>query len=218
MLVGLLVIKLMPPLPVPPNVSSLRSELAVFKNSKLWEVYATSLLLIGATFAGFTYFVPILTEVSGFSAVTVPALLVVYGLATLVGNNIVGRLADRHTISVIAYGLVAAIAAMVIFALFGQIKAVAIVALVVIGLTGVSMNPALITRGARVGHNNMLANSVHTACIMLGVMTGSWIGGWGTATGLGLQGALWVGAGLGVLALFSLLPELRTRASQSFAR
>lgn len=114
---------------------------------------------------------------------------------------------------------VAAIAAMVIFALFGQIKAVAIVALVVIGLTGVSMNPALITRGARVGHNNMLVNSVHTACIMLGVMAGSWIGGWGIAAGLGLQGALWVGAGLGVLALFSLLPELRTRASQStFAR
>ncbi|MBJ2287692.1 MFS transporter [Pseudomonas sp. MF6755] len=219
MLVGLLVIKLMPPLPAPPRVSSLRSELAVFRNGKLWEVYATSLLLIGATFAGFTYFVPILTEVSGFSAAIVPALLVVYGLATLVGNNIVGRLADRHTISVIAYGLVAAIAAMVIFALFGQIKAVAIVALVVIGLTGVSMNPALITRGARVGHNNMLVNSVHTACIMLGVMAGSWIGGWGIAAGLGLQGALWVGAGLGVLALISLLPELRTRASQStFAR
>ncbi len=55
--------------------------------------------------------------------------------------------------------------------------------------------------------------------IMLGVMAGSWIGGWGIAAGLGLQGALWVGAGLGVLALFSLLPELRTRASQStFAR
>ncbi|EQA7365289.1 MFS transporter, partial [Pseudomonas aeruginosa] len=82
-------------------------------------------------------------------------------------------------------------------------------ALVVIGLTGVSMNPALVTRGARVGHNNMLVNSVHTACIMLGVMAGSWIGGLGIAGGFGLQGALWVGAALGVLALLTLLPELR---------
>ncbi|RUQ43413.1 MFS transporter, partial [Corynebacterium pseudodiphtheriticum] len=78
---------------------------------------------------------------------------------------------------------------------------------------------ALITRGARVGHNNMLVNSVHTACIMLGVMAGSWIGGWGIAAGLGLQGALWVGAGLGVLALLSLIPEFRARTAQStFAR
>uniref|UniRef100_UPI001954A08C helix-turn-helix domain-containing protein n=1 Tax=Proteus mirabilis TaxID=584 RepID=UPI001954A08C len=45
--------------------------------------------------------------------------------------------------------------------------------------------------------------------IMLGVKAGSWIGGLGIAGGFGLQGALWVGAALGVLALLTLLPELR---------
>jgi len=210
LLVGLMIMKLMPAMPAPPGGLSLRSELAAFKNGKLWWIYATSLLLIGATFAGFTYFVPILTEVSGFSAATVPMLLVVYGLATLVGNSVVGRLADRYTITVIVVGLVAAIAAMVVFAVFGQIQVIAVMALVVIGLTGVSMNPALVTRGARVGKNNMLVNSVHTACIMLGVMAGSWIGGVGIDAGLGLQGALWVGSGLGVLALLTLVPEFRT--------
>ncbi|MBF3202138.1 MFS transporter, partial [Pseudomonas aeruginosa] len=134
-LVGLLVLQLMPAIPGSAGSGSLREELKVFRNAHLWWVYATSLLLIGATFAGFTYFVPILTEVSGFSASTVPLLLVVYGLATLVGNNIVGRLADRHTIAVLAFGLLAAIAAMVAFALFGQVPAVAVAALVVIGLT-----------------------------------------------------------------------------------
>ncbi|GAB7406507.1 hypothetical protein OUHCRE3_50740 [Enterobacter hormaechei] len=197
--------QLMPAIPGSAGSGSLREELKVFRNAHLWWVYATSLLLIGATFAGFTYFVPILTEVSGFSASTVPLLLVVYGLATLVGNNIVGRLADRHTIAVLAFGLLAAIAAMVAFALFGQVPAVAVAALVVIGLTGVSMNPALVTRGARVGHNNMLVNSVHTACIMLGVMAGSWIGGLGIAEDhRGLDGIadgtgdqLLVGVGIG---------------------
>lgn len=213
LLVGLLVIKVMPAMPAPSGTSSLRSELAAFKSGKLWGIYATSLLLIGATFAGFTYFVPILTDISGFSPATVPLLLVIYGLATLVGNTIVGRLADAHTIAVIVVGLVATIAAMVIFAMFGQIKAVAVAALVVIGLTGVSMNPALVTRGARVGRNNMLVNSVHTACIMLGVMVGSWIGGVGISAGLGLPGALWIGAGLAILALATLAPEFRaTRA------
>ncbi len=82
-LVGLLVLQLMPAIPGSAGSGSLREELKVFRNAHLWWVYATSLLLIGATFAGFTYFVPILTEVSGFSASTVPLLLVVYGLAQL---------------------------------------------------------------------------------------------------------------------------------------
>jgi predicted MFS family arabinose efflux permease len=209
LLVGLLVLTLMPPMPAPPGASSLRSQLAAFKSAKLWGIYATSLLLIGATFAGFTYFVPILTEISGFSSGVVPMLLVVYGLATLVGNIVVGRLADRYTITVLVVGLLAAIAGMVVFALFGQDQVVAVLALLVIGLTGVSMNPALVTRGARAGNNNMLVNSVHTACIMLGVMAGSWIGGLGIEAGLGLPGALWVGAALAVLALLTLIPEFR---------
>lgn len=213
LLVGLLVMKVMPAMPAPSGGSSLRSELAAFRSGKLWGIYATSLLLIGATFAGFTYFVPILTDISGFSPSTVPLLLVVYGLATLVGNNIVGRLADAHTITVIVVGLLATIAAMVIFAMFGQIKAVAVTALIVIGLTGVSMNPALVTRGARVSQHNMLVNSVHTACIMLGVMVGSWIGGVGISAGMGLPGALWVGAGLAILALATLVPEFRAMRS-----
>ncbi len=207
--VGLLVIKMMPSLPAPAEQSTLRTELLAFKSKKLWGIYATSLLLIGATFAGFTYFVPILTTISGFSPASVPVLLVIYGLATLVGNNIVGRLADKYTIRVIFVGLLLTIAAMVTFAMWGHSQAVAITALIIIGLTGVSMNPALVTRGARVGKNNMLVNSVHTACIMLGVMVGSWLGGVGIDIGLGLTGALWIGAALAVFALMTLIPEAR---------
>ncbi|WNV85404.1 MFS transporter [Umezawaea sp. Da 62-37] len=206
-LVGLLLAKALPPLPAPPSMP-MAGQLAIFRSGKLWAVYATSLLLIGATFAGFTYFVPILTEVTGFSEGIVPLLLVIYGVATIVGNNVVGRLADRFTIQVLAVGLVVTIAAMVLFALFAQSAVVAIAALVVIGLTGVSMNPALVTRGARIGQNNMMVNSVHTACIMLGVMVGSWIGGLGINGGLGLRGPLWIGAVLAVLGLLTLVPDM----------
>jgi predicted MFS family arabinose efflux permease len=204
--VGVLLVKALPAMPAPPPMP-MAGQLAIFRSGKLWAIYATSLLLIGATFAGFTYFVPILTELSGFSAGIVPVLLVVYGVATIVGNNVVGRLADRFTIQVLVVGLVVAVAAMALFALFAQSAVVAVLALVVIGLTGVSMNPALVTRGARVGQNNMLVNSVHTACIMLGVMVGSWIGGLGIDWGMGLRGPLWIGAALGVLELLTLVPD-----------
>ncbi|WP_442817946.1 hypothetical protein [Streptomyces sp. NBC_01224] len=54
-------------------------ELTVFRNGKLWLVLCTSTLIIGATFAAFSYFTPVLTEVTGFSRGLVPLLLLAYG-------------------------------------------------------------------------------------------------------------------------------------------
>ena len=50
---------------------SLSTELASFRNGQLWAAYATSGLIIGATFAAFSYFSPIFTDVTGFSPATV---------------------------------------------------------------------------------------------------------------------------------------------------
>lgn len=204
---GLLIVRFVPALPSPPAVS-IRSELVALRSPRLWAVYATSLLLVGATFAGFTFLVPILREVSGFSSGMVPLLLVGYGLATIVGNTVVGRLADRWTLQVLAVGLLTLAAAMALFATLGSSQAVAVLALVLIGLAGVSMNPALVTRGARAGGNSLLVNAVHTAIIMLGVMIGSSLGGLCIDRGWGLRSPLWVGVVLAVLGVGTLLPEL----------
>jgi predicted MFS family arabinose efflux permease len=215
LLAGIAVLRFMPASD-PPGSTGIRHELAAFRNGRLWAVYATSLLLIGATFAAFTYFVPILTEVTGFAEGVVPVLLLVYGLAAIGGNIVVGRLADRHTIPVLLVGLSVTVAALLVFVLFTDVPALAVVAIIAIGLAGVSMNPALVTRGARVGNNSMMVNSVHTACIMLGVMVGSWVGGVGIGTSMGLRGPLWIGVGLAILALVTLIPDtmalLRSRA------
>lgn len=56
------------------------------------NVYATSGLIIGATFGAFSYFSPIFTEVTGFTPAVVPVLLGVYGIANVVGNMVVGGL------------------------------------------------------------------------------------------------------------------------------
>ncbi|MGW4407399.1 hypothetical protein ACWEJ6_25490 [Nonomuraea sp. NPDC004702] len=47
-----------------------------------------------------------LDELAGFPSGAVPLLLVAYGAATVVGNHVVGRLADRHTVRVLLSGLV----------------------------------------------------------------------------------------------------------------
>nr|WP_319949657.1 hypothetical protein [Streptomyces halobius] len=56
-------------------------------------------------------------EVTGFGAGTVPLLLIAYSAATVVGNTVVGRLADRHTVGVQLAGLALNVFFLVGFAL-----------------------------------------------------------------------------------------------------
>jgi predicted MFS family arabinose efflux permease len=187
---------------------NIRQELVAFRSPRLWLVLATSTLVIGATFSAFSYLNPILTEVTGFGTGTVPLLLVAYGAATVVGNHIVGRLADRHALTVLLAGLVLNAVFLAGFALFAELPVPAVVFMLGVGLVGVTMNPAMITRVQRTANARPFVNSVHSSFITFGVVIGSSAGGLGIGA-WGLRAPLWLGAGLAVLGLFTLVPDLR---------
>ncbi|MER0243243.1 MFS transporter [Streptomyces sp. HSW2009] len=187
---------------------NLRSEAEVLRSPRLWLVLSTSTLIIGATFAAFSYFNPILTEVTGFADGTVPLLLVAYGAATVVGNSVVGRLADRHTLAVLLGGLALNVVFLTGFALWAQAKVPAVVFMMGIGLVGVTMNPAMITRVQRMGNSGALLNSVHSSFITFGIIIGSAVGGLGI-NHFGLRAPVWLGVALAVAGIATLLPDLR---------
>ncbi|GCB46977.1 hypothetical protein SNL152K_4279 [Streptomyces sp. NL15-2K] len=191
-----------------------RAELGVFRRRRLWLVLSTSTLIIGATFSAFSYLNPILTGLTGFSAGTVPFLLIAYGAATVVGNTVVGRLADRHTLPVLAVGLLLNLLFLTGFALFADLPAPALVCMLGIGLVGVTMNPAMVTRVQRTGNAGPLVNTVHSSFITLGVILGSSLGAV-AIDAWGLRSPLWLGAGLALLGLGTLLPELSRRGGRS---
>ncbi|MGI8311241.1 MFS transporter [Saccharopolyspora hattusasensis] len=158
-------------------------------------------------------FNPILTEVTGFSPGAVPLLLVAYGAATVVSNTIVGRLADRYTIAVLLCGLVLNLGFLPGFALLADVSVPAVVFMLGIGLVGVTMNPATITRVQRTGNAPPLVKTVHSSFITLGVMIGSWIGELAISN-FGLRAPLWLGAALAAVGIVTLLPDLiRRRAA-----
>jgi predicted MFS family arabinose efflux permease len=189
----------------------LRQELAVFRNRRFWLAVSTSTLIIGATFSAFSYFNPILTDVTGFATGTVPLLLVAYGAATVVGNMVVGRLADRYTLPVLATGLALNLVFLTGFALLAELPLPAVLFMLGIGLVGVTMNPAMITRVQRVANARPFVNTVHASFITLGVVIGSSAGGL-AIDAWGLRSPLWLGAVLAVLGLLTLVPELRKRS------
>ncbi|MEV6804975.1 MFS transporter [Streptomyces sp. NPDC051132] len=186
----------------------LRAEAGVLARPRLWLALAGSTLIIGATFSAFSYFSPLLTGLTGFDAGTVPLLLIAYGAATVVGNTVVGRLADRYTAPVLALGLLLNALFLTGFAVFAALPVPAVACMLGVGLVGVTMNPAMVTRVQRAGNAGPLVNTVHSSFITLGVIIGSSLGG--VAIGLwGLRAPLWLGAVLAVAGLPTVLPELR---------
>ncbi|NKC03484.1 MFS transporter [Brucella haematophila] len=191
--------------------ADLRSELAEMRKPKLWAAYATSALVIGSSFAVYSYLSPITVELAGFSAMQVPFLLAVYGAANIVGNYVSGRFADRHTIVTIFAGLVVMLAAMLIFALFAELKPAAILAIVMIGLTGIALNPAFVARVMRIAHPGTLVNAMHASVINIGLGLGPWIGGQAMEAGYGLHAPLWVGFAMTLAGLLTLAPPVLRR-------
>ncbi len=208
----MVLVTLLMPRSRPSQATSLGSELREFRNPHLWAAYASSGLIIGAIFAAFSYFAPILTEVSGFPPSSIPWLLGIYGVANVVGNGVVGRFADQYTIPIMVGGMLILSISLALFAVFAHDQTISIALLVVTGLVGMSMNPAIIARVMRTAHPGPLVNTIHTSVINIGLGAGSWIGGLGIAAGYGLRSPLWVGVALAVLALISLLPLLGGRA------
>ena len=188
---------------------SLREEFAAFKTVHLWSAYASSGLIIGATFAAFSYFSPLLINITGFSAAKIPLLLAMYGAANVVGNMIVGRFADKYMFPILVCGLTLLVVALAMFAGFADNQFISIMSLIVIGLVGVPMNPAMIARVMSAAHPGALVNTVHTSVINIGLGLGSWLGGVGIQAGYGLRSPLWVGVILAILGLLSLLPYLK---------
>ncbi|KFB90218.1 MFS transporter [Serratia grimesii] len=184
-------------------------ELNAFKNKAYWKACTTSCLILGASFAAFSYFVPVLVDVSNFSMQAVPFILMLYGLANIVGNMITGRLAYRHSLAIMVVGLTILSLSLLGMALFAEYQAIAIIAVILIGLSGVPMNPAMMARIVSVAHPGPMVNAVHTSVINIGLGGGSYLGGMAIASGYDLRSALWIGMVLAILALASVLPYLR---------
>ena len=66
-----------------PRPGGLRSELRAFRSGQVWLSILVTILGYGGMFGAFTYIAFTLTEVSGFSASTVPWLLIVFGVGPL---------------------------------------------------------------------------------------------------------------------------------------
>ena len=182
------------------------NEMDAFKKTAYWKACLTSCLILGASFAAFSYFVPILMHVTNLPLTIIPLILMLYGVANVIGNIITAKFAYRHSLQVMLIGLSVLTAALISMALLAEYQWLAIFFVVVIGLSGVPMNPVMMARVVSVAHPGPMVNAVHTAVINIGLGGGSYLGGAAITAGFGYISALWIGAFLAFLGLLSILP------------
>lgn len=188
----------------PGSEPALSQQWATLNRRSLWAAYLTSGLIIGATFAAFSYCAPILIDAAGLQPRHLAPLLALYGIANLLGNYVVGRVADRYTMPALGWGLVMLVVSLSGFALAGDRLWLNIGFFIMLGLTGVALNPAMVARVMKAAEPTALVNILHTSVITGGLAVGSWAGGAVIEAGYGLRAPLWVGAGIALVGLISL--------------
>ncbi|WP_087017387.1 MFS transporter [Thaumasiovibrio subtropicus] len=200
--------------PEPPL--SLSAEIRAVFDKRLWWVFGTSFFVIGAVYAPFSYIVPILTDLSGLSAEATTGLLFAYGLVMLIGNYWVAKFAAQFAKALIAGGVAVLVCLLIVFALFASHTLTAVACTLLLGLCGVSLNPALVSRLMMLPQGERaFVNTLHSSVITLGIMLGSVAAGFALELGYTLVAPLWVGALIAIGALFclQLCPPLANETS-----
>ena len=187
-------------------------DLRKLRSPKLWSRYLVSLLTIGAAFAGFSYFTPLLEQNAGFATNTTTLILLAYGIVSFIGNLIVGKFADQHAIGILRIGHTLLFISLALLGAFSNAQPLVLAMVLIVGVAGVPMNPALVARVAEIGGTGNMVSTVHTSLITMGVALGSAIG----ALAIGRAGddpsaAMWIGAAFAVLATLTLATQARRR-------
>ncbi|OOC53986.1 MULTISPECIES: MFS transporter [Nocardiopsis] len=179
---------------------SVRSELAALRSGRLWLVLAACAATTGGVLAAYSYVAPLLTEQTGIPSNLVPLVLAGFGVGSLAGSVLGGRLGDTrpHTATIAAPLATALILLTLCFVSSAPIPTT--VLLVLLGLFGLGANPVLISLAVRyAAHAPTLGSSLSVAAFNFGTAAASWIGGVALGTGLGALGPVAVGTAIAAL-------------------
>jgi DHA1 family chloramphenicol resistance protein-like MFS transporter len=176
---------------------SARHELRALRRPRLLVVLLLGALVNGATFCSFTFLAPVLTDVAGIGAGSVPAMLALFGGGSFLGIRLAARWSDTRPGPVVAIGGTALALGWAAVALTAGNPVAAVVLVPLLGTLAFAVGSTLIARVLYAGSAAPnLAGSFATASLNVGAAAGPWIGGITIGAGLGLSSPLWVSAAL----------------------
>ena len=156
-----------------------KGQFRFLKTPAPWLILGATALGNGGVFCWYIYITPLLTNVSGFSAESVTALMVLAGFGMVVGNLVSGRLSDRYTpgkVGTVVQGMICILLLMIFFLSPNPWCSAILMALCTAGLFAVSSpEQVLIIRVAPGGE--MLGGACVQIAFNLGNAIGAYVGG-----------------------------------------
>jgi DHA1 family inner membrane transport protein len=192
-------------------------ELRALTRPLVWAMFVVAALGISSIFAVYTFIAPIVTEVTGGSALT-PIALAVFGVGMAVGNMIGGRLADRFTYRGIVLGYALVSVFLVVVGAGGTTFAVLLIGLFGVGASAMMAIPTIQTLLTRFAPDApTLVGSLNLAALNLANALGAIGGAVTLSAGFGVLATSWAGLLLvlvGVIVFFATIPRaIRSMAS-----
>ncbi len=201
----------LPALPVK-RKGDIKSELGFFKKKEAWMILGITAIGTGGLFAWISYIAPLITEVGGFAADTVPYIMVLAGLGMVVGNIFGGKLADKLSpLKACLILLLCMASALLIIFFTAEIKAMSLIMTFIAGGLSLAVGaPIQILMIKTAREAEMLGAAATQAAFNVGNALGAFFGGIPIALGYGYTSPEIVGvimALIGAIMAYTLLKK-----------
>ncbi|MFH9263106.1 Cmx/CmrA family chloramphenicol efflux MFS transporter [Streptomyces sp. NPDC017546] len=191
---------------------SVRRELRTMRQPQLWVVYAATLLSTAAYMITYNYLAAFLTDTTGIDSVWVPPILVLFGVGAFVGISVGGRIADGRPHHALLIGAGGILVTSVLLALLAESAISVVVLVLLLGVAGFVLNPAIYGRVFTVAAEApTLAGATAVSMFQLGISIVPVIAGIALGAGAGLTSIPWLGAVLAAITIPVVLMD-RTMA------
>ncbi|MGW0912559.1 Cmx/CmrA family chloramphenicol efflux MFS transporter [Streptomyces sp. NPDC002784] len=189
------------------DATALRAELAQLAGPRLLLAMLLGALVNAATFAGFTFLAPVVTDTAGLSELWISVVLVLFGAGSFVGVSVAGRLSDRRPGLVITAGGPLLLIGWSALALLAH-EPVALCTLVLVqGALSFALGSTLITRVLyEAAAAPTMAGAYATAALNVGAAAGPLIAATTLGATAGNLGPLWASGVLVAVTLLIALP------------
>ena len=205
-LTALLILAFVPSAPGD-RTASVRGELTALTKPQVLFAVASGMVGFGGVFAMYSYIAPIVTDVTDLSRGAIPGFLLAFGVGSVIGTWVAGRLADWDVNRSVVAGFLGSIVVLVAFFLLSPYAVPTVLLVFAVGVLGsvLAINLQLRLMHAA-GDAQMLGAALNHSALNIANGLGAWLGSIVIADGLGYRAPTLLGAGLALagLAVFTL--------------
>ncbi len=188
------------------------NELRALKRPQVLYAVTAGMVGFGGIFAMYSYVAPLVTREADLGRSAIPWFLLAFGIGSVVGSWVAGRLADWDVERAVLAGFLAAAVVLVLIRLLAGVPAALWVLVLLVGVLGSVLAINLQLRLMHVaGDAQMLGAALNHSALNIANGLGAWLGAVVISAGHGYRAPSLVGAGLAVVGLAVFLVALRTQ-------